>query len=189
MTFLPGPSSNLHQASLPSPVLACSWGEGSECQLEMPQATGLDDAQCTSDESESFGDFSLWTRVVSQGRCWLLCAFFISEMKRMQQRSKLNPAWSCPGGWITARNDFTPWLWKRKIYLLCNLVRRYWLCLVQRLEARGDFGLQRGLSRACCPLLSFHVSLSTQISHQEVDVLAGGDNSRMSLAEVKSFPS
>lgn len=52
----------------------------------------------------------------------------------------------------------------------------------------GGLGLQRGLGRVCCPLSSFAVSLSTQISHQEGDAMAGGDNSRMSLAEVKSFP-
>ena len=53
MTFLPCLGSNLRQALLPSPALACSWGKGGECQLKMPQAAGLDGARCTSDESES----------------------------------------------------------------------------------------------------------------------------------------
>lgn len=53
MTFLPGLSSNLHQALLPSPVLAFSWDKESEYQLEMPQAAGISGARCTSSESES----------------------------------------------------------------------------------------------------------------------------------------
>lgn len=76
MTFLPGPSSNLRQASLPSPALACSGGKGSECQLEMPQAAGLDGARCTSDESEStwtFAQETLQALVTSANRC--MCCF------------------------------------------------------------------------------------------------------------------
>lgn len=58
MTFLPGLSSNLHQALLPSPVLAFSWDKQNEYQLEIPQAPGIDGAQRTSRESEGTWTFS-----------------------------------------------------------------------------------------------------------------------------------
>jgi len=54
--------------------------------------------------------------------------------------------------------NITPQLWKRKIYLLSNLMMGYSLCFVHRLEARGDIGLQRGLGRVGG---SFPASLST----------------------------
>lgn len=49
--------------------------------------------------------------------------------------------------------------------------------------SHGRFGVTK---RAGQSLLPSPVSLSAQIPHQEGDGVAGSDNSRMSLAEVKS---
>lgn len=84
----------------------------------MPQAAGLDGVQCTFDESEStwaLAPETLQALVTSVYGCmccfakgmWLLRVFLISEMRRIQQRSKLNSPQSCPEGWITARKDYS----------------------------------------------------------------------------------
>lgn len=76
MTFLPGLSSNLHQALLPSPVLAFSWDKENEYQLEMLQAAGISGARCTSSESEgtwTFAPEALQALVTSAYGC--MCCF------------------------------------------------------------------------------------------------------------------
>lgn len=99
MTFLPGLSSNLHQALLPSPVLAFSWDKENEYQLEMLQAAGISGARCTSSESEgtwTFAPEALQALVTSAYGCmccfakevWASCICFSFQKQRGCSRNQ-----------------------------------------------------------------------------------------------------